>query len=152
MCCISNLDTSLTDKDTYQINAKPANRVPCSLPTPGCFPVCLVNATSMESCSVCSETGFVSVQICMKTFVVFVDAAGWRGRIYCKGTPSKIALWRYVSRSCIWTSIREIIVTHETKTSFHFKAEYLCREKTCFMTCAIIVDMCNYGSVTPGFP
>ena len=38
------------------------------------FPIYLVNAESKESCSICSETGFISEQLCMKTFVVLVDA------------------------------------------------------------------------------
>ena len=45
-----------------------------SLATPNYFPIYLVNAESMESCFVCSETGFISEQLCMKTLVVVADA------------------------------------------------------------------------------
>ena len=45
-----------------------------SLATQDCFPIYLVNAESMESCFVCSGTGFISEQLCMKTFVVVADA------------------------------------------------------------------------------
>ena len=38
--------------------------------TPNCFPIYLVNAENMESCSIGSETGFISEQLCMKTFMV----------------------------------------------------------------------------------
>ena len=44
-----------------------------SITTPDSFPIYLVNAESMESWSVCSETGTISDQLCMKTFVVVVD-------------------------------------------------------------------------------
>ena len=66
-----------------------------SLAIPDCFPIYLLNAEIMESCTVCSETGFKSNQLCMKTFVVVIDAEESRGRIYSKGTRSKIALWHY---------------------------------------------------------
>ena len=54
-----------------------------------------------------------------------------------KGTLSNIALWRYVSRSHIWTLICEIIMTHGPKnklltqkslTLFHLRHEYFCRK------------------------
>ena len=47
-----------------------------SLSTPDSFPIDLVNAENMESCSICSifsETGFISEQLCMKTFVEDAD-------------------------------------------------------------------------------
>ena len=34
----------------------------------------LVNSESMESCPECSETGFISEQLCMKTFAVVAGA------------------------------------------------------------------------------
>ena len=34
----------------------------------------LVNAESKVSCSICSETGFIFEQLCMKTFVVVADS------------------------------------------------------------------------------
>ena len=70
----------------------------------------------MESCSVCSETGFISEPLCMKIFVVVADAEEFGSQIYGKGTLSKIALWRCVSysRLRIWT----IIMAHETKTIY----------------------------------
>ena len=45
-----------------------------SLATLDCFPIYLVKAESMDSSSICSETGFISEQLCMKTFVVVADA------------------------------------------------------------------------------
>ena len=68
-----------------------------SLATLDCFQIYLVNAESMEFCFVCLETGFISEQLCMKTFVVVADTEEKQGQIYGKGTLSKIALWRYVT-------------------------------------------------------
>ena len=45
-----------------------------SLATPDCFQIYWLSAESLESCSVCFETRFISEQLCMKTFVVVVDA------------------------------------------------------------------------------
>ena len=45
-----------------------------SLATPDCFPIHLVYAPSMEYCPICSETGFISEHLCMKTFVMVADA------------------------------------------------------------------------------
>ena len=42
--------------------------------TSDCFPIYLVNAESMGSCSIRSETRFISEEICMKTFVLVADA------------------------------------------------------------------------------
>ena len=78
-----------------------------------------------------------------KIFVVVAESDEYRGRIY-----GKIALWRYVSWSRIWTTICNIIMTHETKTSywpvthwlFHFKAWISLAREKCFMASAIIVD------------
>ena len=61
-----------------------------SLATSDRFPIYLVNAASMESCSICSETGFISEQLCVKTFVAVAGAEEKRGWIYGKGTLSNI--------------------------------------------------------------
>ena len=45
-----------------------------SLATPDYCPIYRVSAESLESCSVCFETGFISEQFCMKTFVLVADA------------------------------------------------------------------------------
>ena len=71
----------------------------------------------------------------------------------------KLHFGTIVSRSHILTSISEIIMTHETETSYlqitHWlysilRHGYLCREATCFMTCPFIVDKgyAVYGRVT----
>ena len=67
-----------------------------SLATPDCFPTYLINAVSMDSCSIYSETGFISEQLCMNIFIpcphppppqtVFV-AGGW-GILFSR-CPSK---------------------------------------------------------------
>ena len=46
----------------------------CLFATPDCLSIYLVNAESLESCSVYSETGFTSEQLFKKTFVVVADA------------------------------------------------------------------------------
>ena len=45
-----------------------------NIATPDCFPTYLVNADSMESRSLYTETGFMYEQLCIETFVVVADA------------------------------------------------------------------------------
>ena len=76
-----------------------------SLATPDCFTTYSVNVESMESCSICLETTFISEEFCMKMCVLVATAEEYRVRMYSKDTLSKIALWRYVDRLRNWTSI-----------------------------------------------
>ena len=55
----------------------------------------LVNIATEEYCYICLGTGFISEEFCVKSLVVVAAADKWRGRIYSKGTLSKITLSRY---------------------------------------------------------
>ena len=63
-----------------------------SIATPDGF-----NVATKEYCPVCLETVYISEELCVKILVVVAPAEEKRGRIYSKGTSSKIALSRYVS-------------------------------------------------------
>ena len=41
-----------------------------SIATPDCFAPNLVNVATMEQCSICLKTGFLSKEFCMKILVV----------------------------------------------------------------------------------
>ena len=57
----------------------------------------MVNAESMEFCSLRSETEFISEQLCGKLVEVVAAAEERQDQIYSKGTLSKIVLSRYIS-------------------------------------------------------
>ena len=81
------------------------------------------------------ETGFISEQLFMKPFVVVADAEKIaRPDIHWKF--SKIALWPIAYLDLDMRNPYHI--THRLHSIL--KHEDFCREKICFMTCAIIVD------------
>ena len=74
----------------YLVNYRKKN-----LATQDCFLVYLINAESLESRAVCSETGFISEHmewLFMKTFVVVDSEARYTVRVSFKNYTFKLAL------------------------------------------------------------
>ena len=116
---------------------------------------------SIESCSICLETGFTPKKLCINIYFVVVDASKKPESIYGKGALSTIALWRYVclldirNHNDTWN--KNNLQTHNPLSSFHFKAWIsLSRENMLNDMCTIVDKSYTFveGLIcfSPGFP